>query len=354
MNNLTNEELIYIQQVIDYEFEEIRLLRQAFTRKSYSEEGNGAYNNEVLEFYGDKALEIVVMKNLSEHFGSRSNNGKYVSNKTEGQLTELKKKLICKKTLAERIDFLELQDYLLLGNGDIGLEIQNQASVKEDLFEAIIGAVAIDSNWDMDELENVVEKMLGLENLINNAEESINYIDEIQIWCRKRDFVPSFEYQISEDGYECILEISESIKYFREIAYSKKEARMLACKAAYEYLAKTNQLITVYDEVGYPEFDTAINQLQELYQKGYIEKPYYYFEERYDHNGNPIWFCRCEADGYYAYGEYSSKKHGKKDVSYEVLRSLMESLFTSSDFYNEQNNDHNDDYFDDDDDEYYH
>ena len=335
MKNLTNEELIYIQQVIDYEFEEIRLLRQAFTRKSYSEEGNGAYNNEVLEFYGDKALEIIVMKNLSEYFGIRSNNGKYISNKTEGQLTELKKKLICKKTLAERIDFLELQEYLLLGNGDIGLEIQNQASVKEDLFEAIIGAVAIDSNWDMDELENVVEKMLGLESLISSAEQdNINYVDEIQTWCRRRESFPCFEYHYNNDGYECILQICEDYKLFKGVGLSKKEARMLACKNAYEYLKDMHQLITVYDEVGFPELSTAINQLQELYQKGYIEKPEYFFEENYDENGNPIWYCECRVEGFGKnYDVYTSKKYGKKCVAYELLQTIMESIYTAYDEY---------------------
>ena len=33
-------------------------------------------------------------------------------------------------------------------------------SVKEDLFEAIIGAVALDSDWDMEELQEVIQIML--------------------------------------------------------------------------------------------------------------------------------------------------------------------------------------------------
>ena len=66
---MNNETLDFIQEQLDYQFKEPKLLRQAFTRKSYSEEHNGAYHNEVLEFYGDKALEFVVMKKLCNYFG---------------------------------------------------------------------------------------------------------------------------------------------------------------------------------------------------------------------------------------------------------------------------------------------
>ena len=33
--------------------------------------------------------------------------------------------------------------------------------MKEDLFEAIIGAVALDSDWDMEELQEVIQIMLN-------------------------------------------------------------------------------------------------------------------------------------------------------------------------------------------------
>ena len=46
-----------IQGQIGYRFNNLDLLKQAFTRRSYSEE-NGGENNEVLEFIGDKALDL--------------------------------------------------------------------------------------------------------------------------------------------------------------------------------------------------------------------------------------------------------------------------------------------------------
>ena len=100
---MTNEDLRFIQDRLDYDFNEPKLLRQAFTRKSYSDERNGAHHNEVLEFYGDKALEFIVMKKLSVCYGDRTQNGKYTSIKTEGQLTDIKKNLVCRKMLYSKL-----------------------------------------------------------------------------------------------------------------------------------------------------------------------------------------------------------------------------------------------------------
>ena len=71
-----------VEDQIGYEFKNKLLLRQAFVRKSYSEE-NGGENNEVLEFIGDKVLDMAVIRYLSKRYGSdlsyntTQNNGFY-------------------------------------------------------------------------------------------------------------------------------------------------------------------------------------------------------------------------------------------------------------------------------------
>ena len=324
---MNDKELQFIQEQLDYDFTEPKLLRQAFTRKSYSEEGNGAHHNEVLEFYGDKALEFVVMKKLSECYGEETQNGKYSSKKTEGQLTEIKKKLVCKKMLAHRIDQLGFAEYLLMGKGDIEQNAQNQESVKEDLFEAIVGAVAIDSGWDVEEIENVVDIMIDIEHYLENGfQDDDNYVDLIQTWCQKKyGELPYYEFHETDDGYECSLCLSDGYGGFDGYGYSKREARMNAAQEAYEYLEEENELILPVDEVGEPDFDRAINQLQELYQKGYIGEPRYEFIETYDEDGNPVWRCECHVEEYGCYyGNHSSKKYGKKSVAYSMLCDILE------------------------------
>ena len=65
--------------------------------------------------------------------------------------------------LAHRIDIMGLNEYLIMGKGDVEKNVQNEQSVKEDLFEAIVGAVALDCAWDMETIQDVVEKMLDIE-----------------------------------------------------------------------------------------------------------------------------------------------------------------------------------------------
>lgn len=52
---------------------------------------------------------------------------------------------------------------MYLGQSDIDNKVWNQEKVKADLFEAILGAIAIDSDWDPDELQNFVEFMLQID-----------------------------------------------------------------------------------------------------------------------------------------------------------------------------------------------
>lgn len=68
---MDEKEIKFIQDQIGYTFKNQELLVQAFTRRSYSME-KGGQDNEVLEFIGDKALDFVVVKQLSEEFGHYS------------------------------------------------------------------------------------------------------------------------------------------------------------------------------------------------------------------------------------------------------------------------------------------
>jgi hypothetical protein len=113
---------------------------------------------------------------------------------------------------------------------------------------------------------------------------------------------------------------------FRMPGFTKAEARMAVAKKAYEYLEENGLLLDWIDEIGEPEFDRAINQLQELYQKGYIGKPRYIFTENYDSDGNPVWRCECHVNGRenYWWGEYSSKKQGKKAVAFDMLCDILD------------------------------
>lgn len=368
-----DKELVWkmVQGQIGYEFENLDLLKQAFTRRSFTEE-NGGENNEVLEFIGDKALDFVVVKLLIQKYGHLANGdpvgerlsaleqelkhnqkgyGKPDFNSfrcdySEGDLTRMKSRMVNRKALACRMDELGFSEYLIMGQGDVQNNINEEYSVKEDLFEAIIGAVVIDSRWDLKELQKVVEAMLVPEDFLCSDMDT-NYVRLIQEWeMQENGCIPWYkykeasytstwymkeantiyqhfplEYDYSKLKYHCYLKILDSLPVFCGFGSSIREARMAACKLAYEYLERNDMFFTIRDEIENPNHDDAINQLEILARRGYFSVPTYEFSEEHDDNGNPVWTCECHIRGEDRYFDEtsSSKKDAKKGAAYRML-----------------------------------
>ena len=358
---MNDEHYTEIEQQIGYEFKNRLLLQQAFTRKSYSDETHDGDNNEVLEFIGDKVLDLVIVKSLAETYGEVNDRDEFNCEYTEGKLTEFKKRLTESKMLAERIDELGFAKYLIMGKGDQKKNVQEEASVKEDLFEAILGAVAIDSDWDIDTMQEAVEFMLHLDYYLENGFYDENdYVSLIQQWNQKKSeelpnyrFLDLLDRNISNtqrqsflrnaglysmlvtdyglramDNPEATIICSLSIGGYGPFVgygWSKSQARMDAAERAYNYLDNEGLLFTMADEIDEPSPEKAINQLQELSQKGYFSMPIYTFEEKHDKNGNPYWLCRCEVQDYvYWYQcKANSKKEAKRQAAYDMLLSIL-------------------------------
>lgn len=319
-----------VQRKIEYTFKNVDLLFQAFTRRSYSQE-NGGENNEILEFIGDRVLDFYVTKILIDRYGyikDNKNDEEFAVElyDNEGSLTEIKKKLVNKKMLAHRIDLLEFKDFLFMGNGDIQQHKEDEISVKEDLFEAILGAIAIDSNWDQEVLENSVNVMLNIDHYLNNGfSDEDDYVSLIQQWNQKENGeVPQYEFkELYDGGFKAYLELNTQrgfIRYSSE-GLSKSRARANVAKYAYQDLYQNDELFTIMDELPKElSLDNAINTLQELAQKGYISMPEYEQndEEFYDNNGNPRWKCECyvRSANIFQTAYASSKKIAKKYAAY--------------------------------------
>lgn len=366
---MDDKKLQFIQDRIGYNFKNPDLLQQAFVRRSYAKE-NGGEDNEVLEFIGDKALDIVIVKILiktfgyfaseCENFDSKNDFNEFCCEHSEGKLTQLKSKLVDKKMLANRINRLKLADYLIMGKGDFKNKINESESVKEDLFEAIIGAVALDSGWDLKEIESTVEYMLEPESCLSVNTDK-NYVAKIQEWSLKKhgelpqiqssicsnfemeflfnssnefcskperdtnfQFVNTVEY--SKTHYKSELTLKGIANKFTGLGKSKSEARKVVCKLAYKHLADNNLLFSIQDEIENPNVEDAINQLEILARRGYISIPTYEFEQQNDNNGNPVWKCECHIDEHDSFfsSKSSSKKEAKKTAAFEMLKFVLQ------------------------------
>lgn len=371
---MKQNDLVFIQDQIGYKFNNSDLLQQAFTRRSYSEE-NGGEDNEVLEFIGDKVLDFFVVKFLisqnsnsaeiyKKHDPKLKNSWFYetekksfpkenelISDYSEAEFTEIKKLLVQKKTLANRIDELGISYCLLMGSGDIQQNIGEENSVKEDLFEAILGAIAIDCNWDMEKLQNAVEIMLAPESILANGDIE-DYPAMIQEWSYSRMndiplyhfeeagyqitwYIPfdgisqkpknSYDQEIHKTKWHCLLNLSDDLPIFRGFGQTQAEARKNVCIVAYEYLCEEGLWLSICDEIDNPNKEEAISQLEILARRGYFSIPTYEFEQSYDENGNPVWksICRIEEESESFFAVSSSKKDAKKTAAFKMLQNVL-------------------------------
>ena len=147
--------LVLIQKTIGYQFNNENLLQQAFTRKSFASL-NKKQNNEVLEFYGDRILNFIVIKEFYNKYGSIDNNFELVSSKNVKELSNCNVEMIRNTTLAQQIVNLKFTNFIRVRYKTERKSIKYRA----DLFEAILGAVALDSNWNIVSLETVYRNMM--------------------------------------------------------------------------------------------------------------------------------------------------------------------------------------------------
>ena len=121
-----------LQKNLSYQFSDIELLNKALTHRSVSKN-----NNERLEFLGDSVLGSII----SEELYSRH------SNIDEGQLSRLRSHLVRGNTLANLAKKLNIAENLRLGQGELKSGGFRRESILADTFEAILGAIFLDSDY---------------------------------------------------------------------------------------------------------------------------------------------------------------------------------------------------------------
>lgn len=186
-----------IEAKINYTFVNKGLLIQAFTRRSFSNEEEQAGRevmqcNEVLEFCGDSILGAVIVSTLLARNGDMTA-GYLKTALSEGAFSTVKSRMSDKSMLSERMTHLGLHRYLLLSNGDRERGIADEPSVKEDLFESIVGAVFLDSGGDFARVSDVVCGMLDIDAYLTERASVKNEKNRLQEYCQARKIPFSYE-----------------------------------------------------------------------------------------------------------------------------------------------------------------
>ena len=127
-----SDKLSALERKLNYYFKDKALFIQALTHKSANYK-----HNERLEFLGDAVLNVVIADLLYQQF----------SEATEGELTRARASLVNKTTLFEIAREFLLGEYLYLGIGEQRSGGFRRESILADAFEAILGAIYLDSGY---------------------------------------------------------------------------------------------------------------------------------------------------------------------------------------------------------------
>ena len=178
---------------IDYPFKNINLFRNAFVHKSYCCMKNSNFTTsniscpvdclplqempyERLEFLGDSILGYVIAKYMYIRYPDQS----------EGFLSKMRTKIVNGKMLgflAEKVGFIK---FAIISKQIEDINGRDNYKIMEDIFEAFIGALFMDSN-DINVVEkwiiNIIEKYVDFVQLIIK---NTNYKDALISYMQNR------------------------------------------------------------------------------------------------------------------------------------------------------------------------
>ncbi|MDC0215710.1 ribonuclease III [Candidatus Pelagibacter sp.] len=209
------KKLLSLEKKIKINFKDKNLLQKSLTHKSFSSD----YNNEKLEFLGDRVLGLVISKNLLEIFPDVN----------EGVLDKKLASLVNRKKCYEISKKFDLENFISINNpSKKNYKIENK--IISDACESLIGAIFIDQG--LNEVEKFIIKYWGkdlAENIINPVDPKTR-LQEYSL--KKFKTLPKYKL-ISATGprHKPIFKIAvrlENSKFINAKGNSKKEAEQNA------------------------------------------------------------------------------------------------------------------------------
>jgi ribonuclease III len=122
-------------------FNDIALLREAFTHRSYLNEhrATNMRHNERLEFLGDAVLELVITEYLYATYPIEP----------EGVLTAYRSALVNTNSIADAATEWNMNEFLLLSRGEAKDVGRARQYILANTFESVIGAIFLDQGYDI-------------------------------------------------------------------------------------------------------------------------------------------------------------------------------------------------------------
>ena len=128
-----------LEKRIQYKFRNALFLAEALTHPSLGHETQRHhFDNQRLEFLGDAVLQLIFTEHLFSRFPTLP----------EGQLTKMRSRLVSREGLKVHAVAIGIGEYLMMGRGEESSGGRLRASALADAFEALIGAMFLDSDLE--------------------------------------------------------------------------------------------------------------------------------------------------------------------------------------------------------------
>lgn len=123
---------------IKYKFRNSLLLAEALTHPSLGHETQRHhFDNQRLEFLGDAVLQLIFTEYLYDRYDTLP----------EGLLTKIRARIVSREGLRVLAERIEIGRYLMMGRGEEASGGRDRPSTLSDAYEALVGAIYLDSDF---------------------------------------------------------------------------------------------------------------------------------------------------------------------------------------------------------------
>ena len=293
-----------VEASIQYEFKNKMLIQQAFM---ITDNDNIPFSSEALRNIGKRTINYSITQILTGYYGYYNERGLFRTKNSNEHFNDLLNNLYSKDIFARNIELLGLSKYLDF-NRDTDV-----FNIDRKLFEAIVGAVALDSNWNMNVINEVLSFILDIDYYLDNGFGDLNgnFVVLVHNWTLENDApIPVYDFMPGDnqniESYKSVLHLflNGTDFTFTEEAENKSIARMKAAKKAYTYLVENNYVKTLKNIDIKPELSSAMMQLEKLSMDGHFSLPEF---DVFEENGGYAAICTIDEC------DMSFKGYGKID-----------------------------------------
>lgn len=221
-----------LEEIINYKFKSSQIIIQALSHRSIRKD----YNNERLEFLGDAVLNLIVGDFLYHKFPLLA----------EGKLSKMRASLVNEDSLVEMAEKISLNKFVLISESEERNNGRHKKSIISDCFEAVIGAIYIESSMEFLEvfvvdLINKTFQDLNLNTISKDFKTTLQEITQATL-----GVIP--EYNLAqEEGPEhkkifTIVALIDGKEYGTGVGENKKKAEQNSAQNAIQKINEENKV----------------------------------------------------------------------------------------------------------------